>query len=117
MIKLSVEEAYAFDYLAILGIKLRKFPDNEIIINNYYSCLRNIEEELGVDKTYDIIGSPEYEELVKINQLTFNAVDKARLGESNISAKEVDNLNMERYKFKKDLQKKFFDKELAEFKN
>ena len=44
--------------------------------------------------------------MVEVNKKTFNAVEKARYGD--ISAKEVDNCNMERYNAKKDFQNTFF---------
>jgi len=54
--------------------------------------------------------------LVDVNLTTFEAVEKARYGE--ISAKEVDDLNMKRYHCKITLQNKFFPStKVTEFKS
>lgn len=53
--------------------------------------------------------------MVKVNQKTFDAVDKARYGK--ITAKEVDDCNMERYNAKQRFRNKFFPESNAlEFK-
>jgi hypothetical protein len=52
--------------------------------------------------------------MVAINQKTFDAVEKARYGE--ITAKEVDSVNMERYYAKVDLQNKYFLNKVTEQK-
>ena len=52
--------------------------------------------------------------MIAINQKTFDAVEKARYGE--ISAKEVDSANMERYYAKVNLQNKFFSNKVTEQK-
>ena len=46
--------------------------------------------------------------MVAVNQKTFTAVNKARYGK--ITAKEVDNCNLERYNAKQKLRNKFFPK-------
>lgn len=118
MIRPETEEAACFDILSVLEIKLDKFPDNQIVKNNYYRYYDDIESLIGQQKFRDIISSFEYEDLKNVNILTFNAVDKARYGkEDEITAKSVDLINMERHKAKQALQKKFFLEELKEFKN
>ena len=52
--------------------------------------------------------------MIEANQITFNAVEKARY--ESITAKEVDEANMLRYKRKLELQKKFFDNIVTETK-
>ena len=49
------------------------------------------------------------------NNKTFDAVEKARYG-GDITAKEVDDCNMERYHAKVALQKEFFNGEIVERK-
>ena len=61
-----------------------------------------------------IINSEEYKNMVQTNKVTFDAVEKARYG--NITAKEVDEANMLRHKRKLELQVKFFDNNLMEYK-
>lgn len=111
MINLSVDEAYAFDYLAILEIKKDLNPSTQ---NSWLLCTNFLKDQLG-DLLETIILSSEYQNLLSINQDVFNAVDSARYGQ--ISAKEVDNKNMQRYYAKKALQEKFFPtKLLTEYK-
>ena len=62
----------------------------------------------------EIIRSKEYQNMIEANQITFNAVEKARY--ESITAKEVDEANMLRYKRKLELQKKFFDNIVTETK-
>jgi hypothetical protein len=52
--------------------------------------------------------------MIEANQITFDAVEKARYGE--ITAKEVDQANMLRYQKKCELQKKFFNSNMKEVK-
>ena len=58
--------------------------------------------------------SKEYENMIKANELTFDAVDKAKNNE--VTAQCVDYCNYKRYIDKQDFQKKFFDCELKEQK-
>jgi hypothetical protein len=111
MIKIYVDEAYAFDYLSILYLKR---DINEDAYKNWQNCFFNIEEQIGGSKTQEIINSIEYFNLLDANKLTFQAVEKARYG--SITAKEVDNANMLRHKRKLELQTKFFYNKLMEYK-
>jgi len=103
MINLPVDEAYAYDVLAICQIKYnKKLPNSD---KNYYLIFNELKKQL--DKLHDeIIHSQEYINLINANEETFHAVQKARYG--TISAKEVDDLNMKRYTYKVELQNKFF---------
>jgi len=111
MINLSVDEAYAFDYLSILHVKKEL---NSKLTNNWQYCFSSIENQVGKDLINIIINSNEYSNMIKANQITFDAVEKARYG--SITAKEVDEANMLRYKRKLELQAKFFNNELSESK-
>jgi len=109
MVKMSVDESYAFDYLSILFIK-KDISDEcyiswENCYDQLYSQMSNFDE---------IINSQEYLNLLEANQITFNAVEQARYGK--ISAKDVDNANMLRYKRKKELQEKYFSNNVKEHK-
>lgn len=112
MVKLKVDEGYAFDYLAILEVKKNNNPDqSEIWIN----CYNYLADQFSMDFWLDLISSDEYLKMVEINQKTFDAVDKARYGQ--ITAKEVDNCNMQRYNAKQKFRNKFFPESKAtEFK-
>ncbi len=111
MINLHVDEGYAFDFLSILYIKKNKSNQS---MKNWRDCSDYLKSQLPNDVFNSIIDSQEYMDMVKINQKTFDAVEKARYGE--ISAKEVDNANMERYHAKIKLQNKFFNNKVIEEK-
>lgn len=105
MITLLVDEGYAYDYLAILNVKHQK-NNNEKSITVRNLCDKHILNQVGKSKHLEIINSKEFQDLIDVNLETFNAVEKARYGE--VSAKEVDDLNMKRYHYKITLQNKFF---------
>lgn len=111
MITLKVDEAYAFDYLSILHIKK---SINASLTKSWKDCFSYLENQLGSSKMQEIIHSKEYQNMIEANQITFDAVEKARYG--NITAKEVDEANMLRYKRKLELQKTFFNNNLVEQK-
>jgi hypothetical protein len=111
MISISVDEAYAFDYLSILFIKKNINSD---CYDHWVDCYSYIENQLGKNKMIEIVNSIEYIDLIKANQLTFDAVEKARYG--SITAKEVDQANLLRHKRKTELQNKFFNQKLMEYK-
>lgn len=112
MINLYVDEAYAFDYLSILEIK-KKNSDNDML--NYSSCERLITNQIGAELFDSIKTSVQYSKLVETNQLVYNQIERIRNGEK-LDAKEVDDANMLRFKYKKDLQSHFFNTKLAEQK-
>lgn len=105
MISIPVDEAYAYDYLAILAVKTRKFK-TKASIAAFDQCYDSIVGQVGQELHASIMKSDEYFNLFYTNQETFDAVEKARYGQ--ISAKEVDDLNMKRYSAKIALQNKFF---------
>lgn len=111
MINIKVDEAYAFDYLSILEIKKNL---NNLCKKNWEDCFIFLQDQISDNKMQEIINSSEYKSMVETNKLTFDAVEKARYG--NISAKEVDDVNMLRYKKKLKLQTKFFNINLMEYK-
>jgi hypothetical protein len=112
MINLEVDEAYAFDYLSILQVKNDLFP-SENKMSAFEKCSSFLRDQL---ENYDLITtSEEYKNLYEINKVTFNLVDQVRNNEP-ITAKSVDDANMERYYCKLALQKKHFSNELVEQK-
>lgn len=103
MINLPVDEGYAYDVLAISEVKcIKKINSSKENFNLLFESLKN---QVG-NLHEEIINSVEYAELLSVNLETFDAVERARYGE--ISAKEVDNLNMKRFYSKIKLQNKFF---------
>jgi len=114
MIAIKVDEGYAYDFLAILDVKRTKNLKGSQ--SNYEACFSHIESQIGKQKHSEIINSDKYRDLTAANLETFDAVEKARYGQ--ISAKEVDDLNMKRYYCKVALQRKFFpDSNIAESKS
>ena len=111
MINLLVDEAYAFDYLSILHVKKNI---NEKAESSWKECFDCIKNQIGESMMQEIVNSKEYYGMIKANQITFDAVEKARYGE--ITAKEVDKANMLRYERKCELQKKFFNSNMKEIK-
>jgi hypothetical protein len=106
MINLKVDEAYAFDYLAILKVKsdLLNSKKND---SNYFECREFLKSQINNNTLWEKIeNSIEFTFLVKANTETFQAVELARYG--NTTAKNVDDCNMNRYKAKVDFQKTFF---------
>jgi hypothetical protein len=111
MITLLVDEAYAFDYLSILHVKK---SINQQVESSWKECFDYIKNQIGENMMQKIINSKEYHGMIEANQITFDAVEKARYGE--ITAKEVDDTNMLRYQRKLELQAKFFNNILTEVK-
>ena len=84
MVNILVDEGYAYDVLSICQIKLvKKIANSE---KNFHLINETLENQLK-ELHAKIISSNGY---------------------SSITAKEVDDLNMLRYKYKTELQKKFF---------
>jgi len=111
MIKITVDEAYAFDYYSILELKFKKNSIREESINTIKDDLVS---QLGIETFNTIINSDEYKQLFDSNELTFNAVDDAK--SDKVSASYVDECNYKRMISKKKLQVKFFNGELTETK-
>jgi hypothetical protein len=111
MIKINVDEAYAFDYYSILELKYK----NGYIAENLLEQTKNdLYDSVGIELTDIILKSIEYKNLFNSNQITFDAVDKAKTDE--VSASYVDKCNYKRMLAKKDLQNKFFNNQLSETK-
>lgn len=111
MIKLTVDEAYAFDYYSILHLKHK---NNYISDDLLMQAREDLTASLGLDLVDEILSSEEYHNLVGANTLTFAAVDKAK--EDLVTASYVDKCNYERMICKKNLQSKFFNNGLSEVK-
>jgi hypothetical protein len=109
MILLKVDECFAFDYLAILEVKMGK-SNSEITINAWNDCRNYLKSQL--DNFEQVYSSDEYAALIAANLKTFEAVDAARRGQGEVTAKYVDECNMERYSRKVQLQKRFFERNI-----
>lgn len=111
MINLSVDEAYAFDYLSILHVKKEINPNST---DNWDKCYDYIQGQISEELMDKIMNSKEYFNMIDANRITFNAVEQARYG--SITAKQVDEANMLRYKRKLEFQAEFFNNKLTEIK-
>jgi uncharacterized protein with PIN domain len=111
MITLLVDEAYAFDYLSILEVKKQKSSISNDAWNKCYAYLQN---QFDNEKWWHMMHSKEYESMIKANELTFDAVNKAKNNE--VTAQHVDYCNYQRHSAKQNFQKKFFTSDLSELK-
>ena len=111
MINLLVDEAYAFDYLSILEVKKQK---SSISNDAWAKCYAYLQNQFDNEKWLHMMHSKEYEKMIKANELTFDAVDKAKNNE--VTAQHVDYCNYQRHIAKQDFQKKFFTSDLSVLK-
>jgi len=111
MITILVDEAYAFDYLSILEVKKQKSSNN---IQAWLNCWSHLQNQFEHEKWLSMIYSQEYKDMINANQLTFEAVDKAKNNE--VTAQYVDYCNYQRHIAKENFQKKFFNTNLSELK-
>ena len=114
MIRISLDEGYVFDILAIIEVKnkIRKIDNKDD--PNYQRVFRDIAQEIGIRKLDKILKSREYEDLLKDNKQVFGLVEHAQL--DNGLAKMVDVANHQRFISKTKLQKKFFKSKPTEVK-
>ena len=111
MIKITVDEAYAFDYYSILHLK---YDNGYLPLETLQIAKNDLTENLGLELVETILNSPEYGETYSANKLTFDAVDKAK--DDSVPASYVDKCNYKRMLAKKELQSKFFNTNLSEIK-
>ena len=111
MIKLTVDEAYAFDYHSILHLK---YNNGYLPLETLQMAKKDLVESLGEEIVEIILISNEYNNIYEANKLTFDAVDKAK--DDSIPASYVDKCNYKRMLAKKELQSKFFNTNLSEIK-
>jgi len=111
MIKITVDEAYAFDYYSILHLK---YNNGYLPLETLQIAKNDLIENLGVEFVETILSSPKYKDVYEANKLTFDAVDKAK--DDSVPASYVDKCNYQRMLAKKELQLKFFNTNLSEIK-
>jgi hypothetical protein len=111
MIKITVDEAYAFDYYSILHLK---HNSGYLPLETLQIAKNDLIENLGIEVVETILSSSEYDDVYEANKLTFDAVDKAK--DDSVPASYVDKCNYKRMLAKKTLQSKFFNTDLSEIK-
>lgn len=101
MILLPCDEGFAFDYLAILYVK----RDNGLAVDFEIS---RVEEHLlaQLPEMKIVLPSEEFIALVKANQCTFEAIEKAH--RNALSARDVQLTNKDRCQAKRRLQARFW---------
>ena len=113
MISVYVDEAAAFDMLAILHLK----KDKANGFANYEDFYDDLVDVLGIVQVEEILESAEYNNLLLANNYVFNLIDEiVNHDEYSMSAITVHEANMKRFYAKKALQSRFFGDELTEQK-
>ncbi|MEI6388150.1 MAG: hypothetical protein WCQ50_16100 [Spirochaetota bacterium] len=112
MLTIKVDEAFAFDMLAILELKKHRSDIDE---GNYDTLLSNICKQVGVTLAGNILISEAYDNLLKANREVFNYIEQICAGDQ-LDAITVHNGNMKRYYCKQRLQTEFFGEDLNERK-
>lgn len=105
MIKIEVDEAYAYDMLSILLVKAR-LAYTDLNAQNYVNLNSQLFKQILIHKT--IVSSEEYQKLYDVNRSIFEYLDEMKKNPSIEDGVWVDKMNYERYLAKKVLQEKFF---------
>ena len=119
MIKISVDESFAFDMLSILEVKNARIKDgqkNLSVRNSLTKLGQEIICSVGYTKFLQIRDSDEYRALLNANYETFDLVEAARNGPEGL-AKDADAANLKRFEAKKEIQEKFFGGANTEIKS
>ena len=123
MIKVTIDEASAFDMLSILEVKLigEYKLDNvkKKKLNENYELLKGeIIEQIGEDKFNEILDSEEYRFLLASNNVVFQMIDKVKESKAREAqtSKIVQSMNDDRFRLKSKLQTQFFNNKLIEQK-
>ena len=114
MIKIEVDEAYAFDMLAIMELKAEYSgtEQNNAIATEFFKVIKGV---LGENLAYNIKISEEYRNLLEANREAYLLIDQIVAG-AQIGAEQVHHANMERHHWKGQLQQHFFGQDLTEQK-
>jgi len=111
MIRISVDEAAAYDMLAILSIKIVVNGGNDVMPSRVVEERLTSEAvaSLGESLHGEIMSSPEYKRLLRANLAVFDRIDLIKTrGEQLGDATYIDQQNYQRYLCKKALQERFF---------
>ncbi len=115
MIKVTLDEAYVFDLLAIYEVKMDKCDGEKLskTIQSYTTLANDIKEQIGQDLYFEIIDSDTYADLKNANREVFELVDRA--SETQLS-QDTASANYKRYILKHRIQSEFFNSILQEVK-
>lgn len=112
MIKISVDEGYAFDCLSILEVKNRFSPSEESG-EKLRVFEKNIKDQIG-PVFFTIKASKEYGNLYKTNEFLFAKIDESKKG--RVPASYIDYLNWVRFIHKSSINDSFFKDTSKEIK-
>lgn len=117
MLKISLDEAYVFDMLAVFDVKILNLSGEKLAktLDKMSDMIEEVIEQIGDSNYQQIISSPEYKQMVEANKKVFELIDQSKFDDG--LAKITDDANYERHVAKMALQIKFFDSELTEVKN
>lgn len=104
MIKISIDPAVAYDMLSILSVKSAVNPAAR---PDWDRMIVEIIEQVGQEK-HDQVMKEIYPILYAYNSAIFNRIDDLKKSDDPIDAREIDALNLERWRLKRRLQKQFF---------
>jgi hypothetical protein len=115
MLKISLDEAYVFDLLAINEVKMANSTGDkrQSLIKSYSKLSDEIQTQIGKELFDQVVKSTQYLELKIANEKVFKLVDRSSEEEL---ANVTNQANYERYTKKVDLQSKFFNEKLTEVK-
>lgn len=109
MIKISVDEGYAYDMLSIQQVKNEKafFKKNR---DSIFQLAHDIVLSTDLDNHINILGSDEYQDLIDTNRRLFELIDELNKHPADCSCYgcQVNRLNYVRFLCKRALQDKFF---------
>lgn len=108
MIKVSVDEGYAFDMLSILQVKA-EYGKNDTASNSFLTMRDELVEQLTQGVVNEILASEIYGDLYYTNLTLFKLIDELKSrDEQKGDAARVDSMNYTRFQLKKRLQSRFF---------
>lgn len=115
MIKISVDEASAFDILSVQEIKISKLescPSKDILINLNRLLTLEIIEQIGKDKFLKIYNSQEYCDLFNLNSNIFNLISSEKQSKDT----KIQEKNHRRFLQKTKIQEIYFGHKPSEQK-
>lgn len=104
-ILIPADYGYAYDYLSIFEVKVKKVGGVKAI-QNFTNCYQVVEQQVGTKKMIEVFVSDEYRHLVQMNIRLFELVDEVK--SDPYKGKELDEQVYIRFLAKKKVQEKFF---------
>lgn len=119
MTKVTLEHdaAFVYDMLAIATIKVVYNPSDPKAITVVTDLISKLERQIGAEKHLQVVGSPEYADLYRVNAEMYVRIDELKLrGEQPGDAKYIDDRVYQRWLAKKNLQERHFGSTVSEQK-